>query len=144
MWRLLPFHHAMAECDITSRLFGIGKGVALRKLNSAPIYKQMAEVFCGQESCGDTVSTGERRLSLACMEHRLARSWMICVIDDSSRRYLQAIQLCNYTASLPTTWAVLGPPRLTTALACMCKCRSGWGERDDMDPYRRIGLATIA
>ena len=30
---LLPFAHAMAGCDTTSRLFGIGKGVDLRKLN---------------------------------------------------------------------------------------------------------------
>ena len=63
MWRLLPFAHAMAECNITSRLFGLGKGVTLQKLNSAPIYKQMAEVFCGQESGGDTVSAGEMALS---------------------------------------------------------------------------------
>ena len=42
---------------------GIGKGVVPRKLNSAPIYKQMAEVFCGQESCGDTVSAGEMALT---------------------------------------------------------------------------------
>ena len=56
MWRLLPFVHAMAEGDVTSRLFGIGKGVALRR--SAPIYKQMAD-----ESCGDTVSAGKMALS---------------------------------------------------------------------------------
>ena len=61
MWRLLPFVHAMAEGDVTSRLFGIGKGVALRR--SAPIYKQMADVFCGHESCGDTVSAGKMALS---------------------------------------------------------------------------------
>ena len=47
----------MAGYDITSRLFGIGKGVALRKLKSAPIFKQMTEVFCGKESCGDLVYT---------------------------------------------------------------------------------------
>ena len=61
--RLLLFAQAMNGCDITSRLFGIGKGAALRKLNSAPIFKQMAEVFCGKESCGDIVSAGEMSLS---------------------------------------------------------------------------------
>ena len=52
---LLLSAHAMAGYDITSRLFGIGKGVALRKLKNAPIFKQMAEVFCDKESCGDLV-----------------------------------------------------------------------------------------
>ena len=55
MHRLLLFAHAMAGYDITSRLFGIAKEVALRNLKSAPIFKQMAEVFCGKESCGDLV-----------------------------------------------------------------------------------------
>ena len=44
---------------MTSRLFGIGKGVALRKLNSAPTFKQMAKVFCGKESHGDIAFVGE-------------------------------------------------------------------------------------
>ena len=49
----------MAGCDTTWRLFGIGKGVALRKLNTAPTFKQMAEVHCGKESRDDIVSAGE-------------------------------------------------------------------------------------
>ena len=59
MWRLLPFAHAMAECDCLAS----GKAVALRKLNSVPVYKEMAEVFCDQESCGDIVCAGEIVLS---------------------------------------------------------------------------------
>ena len=41
-FRSVPFAHAMAGCDTTSRLFGIGKGVDLRKLNTALTFKQMA------------------------------------------------------------------------------------------------------
>ena len=33
---LLPLAHAVAGCDTMSRLFVIGKGVPLRKLNTAP------------------------------------------------------------------------------------------------------------
>ena len=40
--RLLPFAHALAGCDTTSRLFGIGKGVDLRRLNTALTFKQMS------------------------------------------------------------------------------------------------------
>ena len=61
--RLLPFAHAIiAGCDTTSRLFGIGKGVALRKLNTAPTFKQMAETFSGKESRDDIISAGETAL----------------------------------------------------------------------------------
>ena len=40
--RLLPFAHALAGCDTTSRLFGIRKGVDLRRLNTALTFKQIA------------------------------------------------------------------------------------------------------
>ena len=60
--RLLPFAHAIAGCDTTSRLFGIGKGVALRKLKTAPTFKQMAEAFSGKESRDDILSAGETAL----------------------------------------------------------------------------------
>ena len=40
--RLLPFAHALAGCDTTSRLFGIGKGVDLRRLNTALTFKQIS------------------------------------------------------------------------------------------------------
>ena len=49
----------MAGCNTTSRLFGIRKGVALQKLNTAPTFKQMAEVLCGKECRDDIVSAGE-------------------------------------------------------------------------------------
>ena len=38
--RLLPALHAMTGCDTTSRLFGIGKGAALKKVD---IFKQFQE-----------------------------------------------------------------------------------------------------
>ena len=40
--RLLPFAHALAGCNTTSRLFGIGKGVDLRRLNTALTFKQIS------------------------------------------------------------------------------------------------------
>ena len=82
--RLLPFAHAIAGCDTTSRLFGIGKGVALQKLNSAPIFKQMAEVVCGKEY-RKTLHLPVRRCSAACTGDSLARAWSLCVTDGSTR-----------------------------------------------------------
>ena len=47
---LLPFAHAIAVCDTTSCLLGIGKGVALQKFNSDPDFKEKAEVFSSDAS----------------------------------------------------------------------------------------------
>ena len=40
--RLLPALHAMTGCDTTSRLFGIGKGAAIKKVD---IFKQFQETY---------------------------------------------------------------------------------------------------
>jgi len=43
--RLLPFVHAITGCDTTSRMFGIGKAVALRKLGSNAHFKTQVKIF---------------------------------------------------------------------------------------------------
>ena len=43
---LLPFFHAITGCDTTSRLFKIGKGKPLEKLNSCLLFKEQALTFC--------------------------------------------------------------------------------------------------
>lgn len=42
---LLPFIHAICGCDTTSRLFGIGKGTALKKAQTDSYFRQQANVF---------------------------------------------------------------------------------------------------
>ena len=39
------FVHAFLGCDTTSRLHGIGKGVALKKLATDPLFYEQAEAF---------------------------------------------------------------------------------------------------
>ena len=39
------FGHALLGCDTTSRVFGIGKGVALKQLRSSEDFNVQAEVF---------------------------------------------------------------------------------------------------
>ena len=64
--RTLPFVHATAGCDSTSRLFGIGKGLPLKKMKQ-PSFRTHAEVFCGDEVPSKTsiIQAGEK--SLVCM-----------------------------------------------------------------------------
>ena len=58
--RHLPFLHALLGCDTTSRLFGIGKAVGLKK--TTQLY-QHAEVFYYTNSLKeDVIKAGERAL----------------------------------------------------------------------------------
>ena len=71
MCHLLPFPHAIAGCDTTSCLFGIGKGIALWKLSSDIDFKKEAEVFSGDGNVSkdDINSAGEKALSCLCGSH---------------------------------------------------------------------------
>ncbi|KAA0202211.1 hypothetical protein HAZT_HAZT002179 [Hyalella azteca] len=62
MCTLLPFVHAIAGCDTTSPLFGIGKGVPLRKLKSEQIFRKQARVFSEVETKDEVQHAGEETL----------------------------------------------------------------------------------
>ena len=59
---LLPFVHAVSGSDATSRLYGVGKGAALRKLRSDSAFKEAAYVFSRQSSLEEIVAAGEKAL----------------------------------------------------------------------------------
>ncbi|MES9882763.1 MAG: hypothetical protein ABW185_17995 [Sedimenticola sp.] len=59
----LPFAHAILGCDTTSRVFGIGKPVALKKLVSSEYFRQQAAVYCNTGSTKNDVEVaGENAL----------------------------------------------------------------------------------
>ncbi|CAC5372602.1 unnamed protein product [Mytilus coruscus] len=60
---LLPFLHSLTGCDSTSRLFGIGKGLALKKLNQEYL-KMQGKVFMNNNSIkADIIKAGEEALT---------------------------------------------------------------------------------
>ena len=61
----LLFIHAILGCDSTSRLFGIGKGMALKKVKSDTSFLKQAKVFSqSQENVGNgiIIAAGEKAL----------------------------------------------------------------------------------
>ena len=59
----LPFVHAIFGCDMTLHLFGIGKGVALKKAMNNKFFWQQASVFSSPLSTHDDVAeAGEHAL----------------------------------------------------------------------------------
>ena len=60
----LPFVHAISGCDTTSRLYGIGKGMVLKKCISSGYFREQAEVFFDSSSDRDAViKAGEEAIS---------------------------------------------------------------------------------
>jgi hypothetical protein len=58
----LPFVHAIAGCD-TSRLFGIGKCVAFKKIQEDSDFRKHAHIFVRKESTNDEIkAAGEKAL----------------------------------------------------------------------------------
>ncbi|KAK6172757.1 hypothetical protein SNE40_016353 [Patella caerulea] len=118
---LLPFVHAMTGCDTTSRLFGMGKGIALRKLNSDPQFRGNAEVFSNEASKKDIICAGEKTLT--------------CLYGGRSDEDLDALRyrrFCERVSSSNTSVSVHSPPPThkqlpaIIALVYITKFNSGW------------------
>ncbi|KXJ04925.1 hypothetical protein AC249_AIPGENE19089, partial [Exaiptasia diaphana] len=59
------FIHAFLGCDTTSRIFGIGKGVTLKKFEESTSFRKQAKVFTNSNSSvEDVVKAGENALLL--------------------------------------------------------------------------------
>ena len=57
------FIHAMLGCDSTSRVFGLGKGVLLKKIRSNLHLQQYANVFSSRQSTNEDVKkAGEQTM----------------------------------------------------------------------------------
>ena len=60
---MLPFLHSLSGCDSTSRLFGIGKGIALKRLNKEYL-KAHGQLFMNTTSSKlDIIIAGEEALT---------------------------------------------------------------------------------
>ena len=62
------FIHAIFWCDTTSRLYGLGKGLSLKRFTSSALFRDKAEQFCKKDATGDDViDAGEA--ALVCLYH---------------------------------------------------------------------------
>jgi hypothetical protein len=62
--RVLPFVHAVTGCDSTSRIFGIGKSLALKKCINSEYFRAQGEVFNDKNSSRDAIlKAGEEAIS---------------------------------------------------------------------------------
>ena len=95
--QLLPFVHALNGCDTTSGLFGIGKGVPLKKLSDSN-FKTQAHIFCSSGICQDAITAAGEK-ALVCVYNG-------CMGDtlDTLRyqRFLAKVSSCATTVQIQT------------------------------------------
>ena len=62
------FIHAIFGCDTTSRLYGLGKGLSLKRFTSSALFRDKAEQFCKKDATfDDVIDAGEA--ALVCLYH---------------------------------------------------------------------------
>ena len=95
----LLFAHAILGCDTTSRLFGIGKPVALKKLKSSEHFRQQASVF--KHPCAthdDIVTAGENAL--------------VCLYNGKPGDRLDALRLQRFHQKVSSSTTCVKPRNL--------------------------------
>ena len=61
------FIHAILGCDTTSRLYGLGKGLSLKRFTSSALFRDKAEQFCKKDATvDDVIDAGEAALVCLC------------------------------------------------------------------------------
>ena len=106
---LLPFVHAVSDSNTTSRLYGVGKGAALRKLRSDSAFKEVAYVFIRQSSLEEIVGAGEK--ALCCLYGGRPNEGLDVLLY---RRFCEKVATSNTTVKVQNLPPLLLQPRDTT------------------------------
>lgn len=117
------FAHALLGCDTTSRVFGLGKGVALKHLRSGAYLNTQTEVF---DSTGatkeDIVAAGENALVSMYGDKHVGMS------INQLRLHKFCQKVCSSSSRVqPQTLPPLQRQHATTAFGCTIRCRHGEG-----------------
>ena len=103
--RVLPVVHALCGCDTTSRLYGIGKGAALRKVREDNGFLKCIEAFCCQSGSKNAISSaGEKALV-----------YLYGGKGNDTLDGLRKTKFCNKVAKTSTTVEVHSLPPTTDA-----------------------------
>lgn len=93
------FLHAILGCDTTSRIFGIGKAVALTLMKEDSNFREQAEVFYNSNSTKDAVvQAGEKAL--------------VCIFNGSGDDTLNAVRLRKFQILVARSKTSVHPQKL--------------------------------
>ena len=89
MCHILPFIHAFTGCDTTSRIYGIGKGIVLKKAVKDSNFKTQANVFMNTSSPIDIETAGENEFK--------------CVYNGKTNEDLDALRFRKFVQKVNTS-----------------------------------------
>ena len=130
---VLPVVHALCGCDSTSRLYGIGKGAALRKAREENSFLKCIEAFCCQSGTKDAISSaGEKALV-----------YLYGGKGNDTLDGLRKTKFCNKVAKSSTTVEVHSLPPTTDAakyhsFRVYCQVQEWMG--NSVDPRNGAGV----
>ena len=116
------FAHAILGCDTTSRVFSMGKGLALKHIRSDKHFITQAEVFLQENATlADISSAGEAEL--------------VCLYTGAVGDTLYTLRLLRFHQKVATSTRFVQPENLirhhqlpsTIASVCTVRCKYGGG-----------------
>jgi hypothetical protein len=120
----LPFVHAFTGCGITSRIFGIGKQVAVREVATSALFRETSKLFLNAD-------VGKTEIIHALIE--LYGGMQDEILDLLRfRRYTQKVMTSNSQVlvhTLPPTSDAAGLHSLRTYFQCQI-----WVNMSNLDP----------
>ena len=121
--RLLPFLHIITGSDTTSSLFGIGKGMALKKLTSDPNFSD-AKLKCLRErQQRKKLSEQERKHLLICTSG--LKVWIRFMNLLRCRKFWHKVMTCTTFVEVHILTLTSVPASYHSRCIYFCKCSSG-------------------
>ena len=93
--------HVVLECDTTSHLCGIGKGISLKKFKSSIHFREQAKVFDAQSASPKMSLLQDCKHWFVCTMGNLQMDLIRCVISVSARRRLPKHLIFNHRLCHP-------------------------------------------
>ena len=136
---MLPFIHAITGCDTTSHVFGIGKGMALKKMISDNYLKEQAVKFTGVTSKAEIIQAGEEYLLCLYngapyegLDYLRFRKFATKVMTNTSSVQVHALQPTSAAASYHSMRAYLQVLEWTENVSNLNPLEWGWKQAENL------------
>ena len=95
----LLFVHAILGCDTTSRVFSIGKGLALKLIRSDAYFRAQAEIFLSENATEDEIV-------------RAGEAALVCLYKGKSEDTLNKLRIQRFNQKVSTSTSYVQPESL--------------------------------
>ena len=117
----IVFIHAILGCDTTSRLYGLGKGLSLKRFTSSALSRDKAEQFCKKDATVDDAKDA-------------GKAALVCLYSGKEGGNFDGLRYAKFCDKVATNKVYIRPQTLprplqqrdTTICEYNCRYSSGW------------------